>query len=357
MYNARQGKDRWLSTADGIGDMHLRNNLLFKLPMAAAAIFFILFCFVIPAKYSNFFAVSQKRIEVVIEDGLSARDTAKKMEEAGIVTDYKSLVKWMVKYKIDRNLRPGLYTLTPGDSMFVAKQIMDTKPQNITVTIIPGTRKSTLSKMFYGDEEEDLLALELADDGNFPDEMKNLLPKAAYDRIIFLLPETYYLVPGNNFARQLVRRASALWYERIGKTISKDTTPSDIYKLGTLASIVEGEAKAENERAVLAGIFLSRIEKHMRLQSCATIIYCWDNKGVKKSHLSYNDLKIDSPYNTYMNDGLPPGPISVPSEMSWISAISPQKTDYLFFFAKKDGTHVFSKTYKEHIKKQGELNR
>ena len=334
----------------------MKNDLLLKLPIAAAVLLYIVICLVMPAKYGGYFALSRNKTEVVINEGISARDAAIKIEDAGIVKDYKSLVKWMIKYNIDRNLKPGLYELVPGDSMFVAKQIMDARPKTIEVTIIPGTRKSTLSKMFLGREEGDLLAAELAKDANFPDGIRLILPKVPYDRIMFLLPETYYLLPGDDLAGQFVRRASSLWYEKIGKTISGDVTSDDIYKLGTLASIVEGEAKVESERAVLAGIFLSRLQKNMRLQSCATIVYCWDNKGIKKNHLSYNDLKIDSPYNTYQNNGLPPGPISVPSKMSWESAISPKITDYLFFFAKSDGSHVFSKTYKEHMKKQGDLN-
>ena len=123
---------------------------------------------------------------------------------------------------------------------------------------------------------------------------------------------------------------------------------------GILASIVEGEAKIKEERPILAGIFLNRIEKWMPLQSCATVIYCWDELGIKKKSLTYKDLEIDSPYNTYRNSGLPPGPISVPSEDSWISALQPAKTDYLFFFATSKGSHIFSKTYEEHLRKQRE---
>ncbi len=150
-------------------------------------------------------------------------------------------------------------------------------------------------------------------------------------------------------------RASRLWWDRIGKNISDDVTPKELLHLATLASVVEGEARVAEERPVLAGIFLSRIERRMRLQSCATIIYSWELRGVKKSALTYKDLEIDSLYNTYTHDGLPPGPILIPSQQSWEAALHPAETDYLFFFATGDGSHVFSKTYQEHLRQQREV--
>ena len=93
----------------------------------------------------------------------------------------------------------------------------------------------------------------------------------------------------------------------------------------------------------------------MRLLSCATVIYAWDELNIRKSRLSYRDLEINSPYNTYLVGGLPPGPICAPSESSWKSALEPEESDYLFFFADREGRHVFSKSYEEHLAKQRRL--
>ena len=190
---------------------------------------------------------------------------------------------------------------------------------------------------------------------NFPAEVRAWLPSRKEERIVFLLPETYFIAPGPQAAAEFVKSASSLWYDRIGSKIAADAAPESVMKSGILASLVEGEAKAADERPILAGIFLKRLEKNMRLQSCATVIYAWDELNIRKSRLSYRDLEINSPYNTYLVGGLPPGPICAPSESSWKSALEPEESDYLFFFADREGRHVFSKSYEEHLAKQRRL--
>ena len=96
---------------------------------------------------------------------------------------------------------------------------------------------------------------------------------------------------------------------------------------------------------MIAQVFLNRLAKGMRLQSCATVQYALPKH---KSRLLYEDLKIDSPYNTYRNAGLPPGPICSPGDASLKAAVNPQATDALYFVARGDGTHIFSRTWAEH---------
>ncbi|MBI5417157.1 endolytic transglycosylase MltG [Candidatus Poribacteria bacterium] len=114
-----------------------------------------------------------------------------------------------------------------------------------------------------------------------------------------------------------------------------------------LASIIEKEAKAENERNIIAAVFLNRIKKKMRLESCATVLYAL---GKHKSRLWEEDLKIDSPYNTYLYTGLPKGPISNPGKASIYAVLYPEKADYLFFVSRNDGTHEFAHTFQEHVR-------
>lgn len=337
-----------------MGEILLKSGILDKLMIITAFAVFLSLCFLLPAKYPDMFIGTGKKIEVTITTGMSAREAAEAVRDAGVVGSAGKLAKWMVNYGIDRTLKPGVYELSRAGEAAVAKQLAAAKPKTHAVTLIPGARyRSALRAVTKSDEGGAEFDTELADDGNFPAAIREILPDAARDRIIFLLPETYFLAPGKDVAKQFVRRASSLWYERVGAGLPQDIDKKSLFAAGILASLVEGEAKVPEERPILAGIFLSRIEKHMRLQSCATVIYCWETvRGEHKTHLTYKDLEIDSPYNTYLNDGLPPGPISVPSEDSWKAAISPQETDYLYFFATDEGSHVFSKTYKEHINKQ-----
>ena len=325
------------------------------IPSLTALILFCFLCFVIPAIYPDMFAYSSKKIEVTITGGMSAGQAARALKESGVVRDANKLIKWMIKLEIDRTLRPGTYLIAPGDEISVANQLKAARPVSLNVMIIPGTRYSTINAALKLPEGDDGLLRALSDKENFPSELHDLLPDDPKDRIVFLLPETYSLAPGNSVGVQTVKRASRLWMERVGKFLPENADKKFTAQRGILASIVEGEAKIEEERPILAGIFLNRIDKWMPLQSCATVIYCWDELGIKKKNLTYKDLEIDSPYNTYRNSGLPPGPISVPSEDSWLSALQPAKTDYLFFFATPEGNHIFSGTYEEHLKKQKEM--
>lgn len=334
------------------------NKITDKLPLLAGLLLFSFLCFVVPALYPDMFALSAPGVEVTISGGMSAGEAARAIKEAGAVRDANKLIRWMIKLGIDRSLKPGTYIISPGNEISVARQLKSAVPRTLNVTIIPGTRFASLPGAL-GLPEESLggtILEALSDVNNFPSDLHGLLPDDPRDRIIFLLPETYSIAPGNSIASQTVRRASGLWMERVGKLLPEDAGKKFTVERGILASIVEGEAKIKEERPILAGIFLNRVEKWMPLQSCATVIYCWDELGIKKKSLTYKDLEIDSPYNTYKNYGLPPGPISIPSQDSWISSLAPEKTDYLFFFATSSGSHIFSRTYEEHLEKQRKIS-
>lgn len=115
----------------------------------------------------------------------------------------------------------------------------------------------------------------------------------------------------------------------------------------TLASIVEGEAVHDEERPVIAGLYYNRLKKKMRLEADPTVQYAIAD-GPRR--LTYDDLKINSPYNTYRTAGLPPGPINNPGRASILAALYPAKNSFLFFVADGRGGHVFAKTYPEHMK-------
>lgn len=345
----------WLHNLEVFGEIYLRSGFTEYITAFISVCAYVMLCFAAPAFYPDYFSNFSTETEITIEQGMSAGDAARVIKEAGLVRNQKLLVRSMVELGIDRTLKPGVYKLTAGPEASVANQLRNAKPEYNEFILIPGTRYNSIASRFIS-ASGDVFTQEMSDDTNFPAEIRPLLPQNSKDRIAFLLPETYNLPPGRSLAKEFVKIASAEWVSRLGNIISSDITPEKLLKLATLASVVEGEAKLAEERPILAGIFLKRMEKHMRLQSCATVIYCWEERGVKKGSLTYNDLKVDSPYNTYKNAGLPPGPISVPSVASWKSAISPQTTDYLFFFATDKGNHIFSKTYAEHVAKQKKNN-
>jgi UPF0755 protein len=124
-----------------------------------------------------------------------------------------------------------------------------------------------------------------------------------------------------------------------------------LHKIIILASIVEKEAKYHDERPIIARVFINRLLTGRPLESCATVFYSLKTSrpALKKKKLTDADLKTDSPYNSYLHIGLPPGPICSPGESSIEAVMVPADVNYLYFVAKGDGRHHFSRTYREHI--------
>ena len=168
----------------------------------------------------------------------------------------------------------------------------------------------------------------------------------------FLRPETYIL-PADVTARGLVRLMAEnfladwkpAWDDRL------DTLNLSRLELVTLASIVEGEARADEERETIAGVYHNRLRIGMALQADPTVQYAISlHRGRRKSRLFEKDYQFKSPYNTYLNPGLPPGPVNSPSLRSLEASLYPANVRYLYFVARPDGRHVFSRTYSEHLR-------
>nr|WP_207168786.1 endolytic transglycosylase MltG [Rhodovibrio sodomensis] len=166
-----------------------------------------------------------------------------------------------------------------------------------------------------------------------------------------LLPETYQYQRGNSRAELLQRMRDAmdrtlakLWPQRA------DDLPYDTKQAAvTLASIVEKETAVPDERALVAGVFVNRLERGMRLQSDPTVRFALTNGETELGRpLTRADWRVDHPYNTYRISGLPPGPIANPGRAALKAALNPAETEYLYFVADGSGGHAFAKTLREH---------
>lgn len=169
----------------------------------------------------------------------------------------------------------------------------------------------------------------------------------------YLFPDTYDIyknAAAEDVVGKMLGRFDTVYTETFRQRAKElDMTMDEVI---TLASIIEREAKHDDERKVISAVFHNRLKKKMMLQSCATIQYLLKER---KEILTYKDLEIKSPYNTYKNIGLPPGPIASPGIKSIEAALYPENVDYLYFVAKNDGSHVFTRTYKEHINAQNKI--
>ncbi len=155
----------------------------------------------------------------------------------------------------------------------------------------------------------------------------------------FLFPETYQLSTAEHPA-DIVRRMVRQCFSVLG-----DLAGRDPLAVVTLASIVEKEAQAPDEFPRVAGVFANRLRQRLPLQSCATVQYALPER---KSVLTLEDTRYPSPYNTYLRVGLPPGPICNPGRRALAAAVNPERHDYIFFVARGDGGHIFSRTAAEH---------
>jgi len=166
----------------------------------------------------------------------------------------------------------------------------------------------------------------------------------------YLFPATYVIYPGTT-EKDIVKMMKSEFDKIFRSRFSQRAKELGLTEkqVVILASIIEKEAGEDKERALVSSVFHNRLKKGWLLESCATVQYAL---GEHKPKLTYQDLKIKSPYNTYIHPGLPPAPICNPGEASLMAALYPAKTDYLFFVSEGNGSHKFSRYYKEHLKKQ-----
>lgn len=162
----------------------------------------------------------------------------------------------------------------------------------------------------------------------------------------YLFPETYFFdlnADERAIASLMVGQFHRVFADSLHRRLKEQGL--SLHQAVTLASIVEREAVAVEEQPIISGVFQRRLKLNRRLESCATVNYAL---GTTKKRLTYADLKVDSPFNTYRHHGLPPGPISNPGRTALLAVLYPAKTEYLYFVARGDGTHIFSRTNREH---------
>ncbi len=228
-------------------------------------------------------------------------------------------------------------------------------------------QKQTVTVMFPEGYSVDMMAKRLEDKGIFKasdfiaavkntDQYKNSWIKEIpntngmkYRLEGFLYPDTYNIYK-NSKPSDLVQKMLDNYEKKYNQLSQGYKGKHSRFELTVMASIIEREAKVEKERPVIAGVIENRLKKKMKLQMCPTVLYVTTNGLYNAEKVYYRNLKVKSPYNTYQNKGLPVGAICNPGSSALKAAMNPQKTDYLYYVAKGDseGTHIFSKTYKQH---------
>jgi UPF0755 protein len=292
--------------------------------------------------------------EFIVASGRTSAQIAQGLEDAGLIRNARIFTLYCKLTGHDGQLRSGEYLLAPSMSMSdIMKRLIEGRVALESLMVPEGYQLKQIEKVF--------VEAGVCDSEDFWDAVAN--SRFDYDFLDginaddkrlegYLFPDTYWIekeTTAEKVMDMMLRR-----FDDIFASMPENNTGLTENEIVILASIVENEIKLNEERPLAASVFLNRLRQGMRLESCATIQYHYD---VKKPRLLYSDLEIDSPYNTYRNDGLPPGPISSPGAASIRAVFEAPETDYLFFVAKEDGSggHVFSRSLSEHNRAQWEL--
>ena len=290
-----------------------------------------------------------KTTGVVIEQGYGTKRIASILKEKNIIKSALLFRIYIRFLAVDQNLKPGHYSFTGKESLSqVIQQLLKGNQNTISVTIKEGTTLKEAAAILQDASICSAIDFmeEVSDPGRLGKIFSNweLIPQA--EGLIF--PDTYFFEK-HTPAAKVAERMLKLMKHQIDKIFfAKLPQGLNQYEGCILASIVEKEAVLNKERPIIASVFYNRLKKKMKLESCATVLYAL---GIHKNRLLNEDLKIDSPYNTYLNTGLPPTPISNFGVASMKAVACPSETDYLFFVVNgKDGGHNFSKSLEEHNK-------
>ncbi|NQZ00846.1 MAG: endolytic transglycosylase MltG [Bdellovibrionales bacterium] len=287
-----------------------------------------------------------KVMDFEVTPGESFTKIAKRLEQKGLVKNATYLKVFSKLRGVTQEIRIGEYELNDGMTPTEVLKILGSGKSKLKSFTIPEGQNiyeiaQILADKGYGTYEENL--------ANFKDKelIQSLLGKELPSLEGYLFPETYnvtkYTTP-REIAQIMVERFQAVWNE-----LSWDGAKMSQHELVTLASIVEKETGAPEERPRIASVFHNRLRKGMRLQSDPTIIYgIAAETGKIIKNIRKKDIKGKTPYNTYTIKALPVGPISNPGREALKAVLNPDGSPYLYFVSRNDGTHVFSKTLQEH---------
>jgi UPF0755 protein len=313
-------------------------NFIGKLFFIFSLIFLIAILF-ITAIYFPLEENSATQKVVNIPSGTNAKEIVDTLEKNEIIRKNNYTFRILIKLlKLEDQLKYGEYNLSSSMNMFqILDKLLKGEVIAYKVTIPEGYTYTQIAELL---DKKEIVGketfLELAKDSEKTWEG-------------YLFPDTYE-VPKKYGVENIVK----IMLSNFNQIAIENKFTEKAKKIGfsldeiiILASIIEKEAKFSEEKNKVSSVFHNRLEIGMKLQSCATIQYILKTP---KERLDENDLKIDSPYNTYLYKGLPPGPICNPGLDSIMAALEPEEEDYLYFVLGENGRHIFSKTYQEHLR-------
>lgn len=296
-----------------------------------------------------------REVDVRIERGAGALRIGHELEAAGLVEHPRLFALYAGLRGVEDQLKAGHYRFRVGESWSSLLSAMEEgRVVTLPVTIPEGfTVDEIAPRIAYVADVAPDSVRELADDTAIADSLQ--VPGPTLEGYLF--PDTYRFAEGvdpEEALSAMVERYRQFWDPE--KRARMKAIGLDERQVVTLASIVEKEARRPEERPIIAGVYLNRLRRGMRLQADPTVQYAL---GTTKARLLYRDIDsvADDPYNTYTHAGLPPGPIASPGAASLRAVLWPADVPYLYFVARPDGSHVFSVTEREHVRAKNRIRR
>jgi UPF0755 protein len=290
-----------------------------------------------------------------IEQGESISSVAMRLEQSSLIVSAQAFYDYVVYTGLDLTIQAGDYTLSPAMSIIdLARELQDSTPEDVVFVILPGWRMEEIAASLPTSgldiSPEDFIAAAQ----NPPQVLDAARSSSTMEG--FFYPDSYR-VPRSASVDQLLDLIARNFVLHITDDMRQGFAAQglDLYQAVTLASIVERESVHDDEQALIASVFLNRLQVGMTLGSDPTVQYAlgYDSSAQTwwKNPLSLDDLKFDSPYNTYIYAGLPPAPISNPSLDALQAVAFPQMSPYYYLQAKCDGSgyHTFAVTFEEHL--------
>lgn len=286
---------------------------------------------------------TDKSFELLLYERINIKDLTGKLDSLEIDFDEHELI-WAANTLGWRNYQAGRYILSSEDSYasFLSKLGRGIQDPG-TVTILPGIDRERLAKRLSKQLRADSASFrKFFEDSSTVARELGLTGEQLFAR---MLPETYQMYWTSTPEAVIKRLHSEFESAVINQYRNQiEEHPLDLNEIITLASIVEWEARLNEEKPIISGLYLNRLERNMLLQADPTVIYALG----ERRRLLYQDYELDHPYNTYRVQGLPPGPITNPDLNSIKAVLNPDEHDYLYMVATPEGGHRFSETYREH---------
>jgi UPF0755 protein len=290
-------------------------------------------------------------IQIQIPTGTSGQQIGRDLEVAGLIRSrvaWNLWSRWKGFREPEGGYQAGTYVLAPNQSLEeIAAQIWAGDVVTNSFTVPEGW---TLADMAAAFEEQGFFSADafLQATQQIPADRYPWLPSNLPHLEGFLYPDTYEL-PAETLTPEAIIDLMLARFETVALPAYEGAdTVFSLLEWVTLASIVEREAVVADERSQIAAVFNRRLEEGIPLGADPTVEYGLGISQTPENPLTYAEVETDTPYNTYINPGLPPTPIANPGIASLEASLAPPDTEYLFFVARYDGTHVFSRTLAEH---------